>query len=79
MTSVHQCIALKAFVCFSESVRFKSFKRKYLTANYTISYYFPPCPSCVLQAVKWKKKITDLHSVKVWLDTRYCICMLLMK
>ena len=67
MTSVHQCIGLKASVCFSESVRFKSFKRKYLTANYTISYYFPPCPSCV----KWKKKITDLHLVKVWLDTRY--------
>ena len=71
MTSVHQSIALKAFECFSESVRFKSFKRKYLTANYTISYYFPPCPSCVLQAVKWKKKITDMHLVKVWLDTRY--------
>ena len=71
MTSVHQCIDLKAFVCFSESVRFKSFNRKYLTASYTISYYFPLCLSCVLQAVKWKKKITDLHSVKVWLDTRY--------
>ena len=73
ITSVHQYIALIAFVCFSDSVRFKSFKRKYLTASYTISScYFPLCPSCVPQAIKWKKKITDLHSAKVWLDTRYC-------
>ena len=71
MTLVQQCIALKAFVCFSESVRFKSFKRKYLTANYTIFLLFSSLPQLCTTSCKMEEKITDLHSVKVWLDTRY--------